>query len=209
MIIVFANQKGGAGKTTNCLLFANYLAMKNIETLVLDLDFQRSIIDRRKEDLELYGNPPLYEVIEASMSEVGKLLEDFGSIDQGNLLIDLPGKVDDDNIIPILQNADIIIIPFKYDKLTMDSTGFFIQLLKHLELKPNVKMFFLPNDINKAVKYETKDSIQSILKQHGIVTEEIPSRVALERVNTLLITDEALNIIKKPYDLIIKEGKIK
>ena len=63
MIIVFGNQKGGCGKTTNCIQFANYLAEKGIDSLVLDLDFQQSIADRRKEDLEMYDNEPRYEVI--------------------------------------------------------------------------------------------------------------------------------------------------
>lgn len=48
MIILFGNQKGGCGKTTNCIQFANYLVEKGKEVLVLDLDFQRSLSDRRK-----------------------------------------------------------------------------------------------------------------------------------------------------------------
>ena len=47
MIILFGNQKGGCGKTTNCIQFANYLVEKGKEVLVLDLDFQRSLSDRR------------------------------------------------------------------------------------------------------------------------------------------------------------------
>ena len=51
MIILFGNQKGGCGKTTNCIQFANYLVEKGKEVLVLDLDFQRSLSDRRKKIL--------------------------------------------------------------------------------------------------------------------------------------------------------------
>ena len=53
MIILFGNQKGGCGKTTNCIQFANYLVEKGKEVLVLDLDFQRSLSDRRKEDIAI------------------------------------------------------------------------------------------------------------------------------------------------------------
>ena len=34
MIILFGNQKGGCGKTTNCIQFANYLVEKGKEVLV-------------------------------------------------------------------------------------------------------------------------------------------------------------------------------
>ena len=62
MIILFGNQKGGCGKTTNCIQFANYLVEKGKEVLVLDLDFQRSLSDRRKEDIATYDNEPKYDL---------------------------------------------------------------------------------------------------------------------------------------------------
>lgn len=125
MIILFGNQKGGCGKTTNCIQFANYLVEKGKEVLVLDLDFQRSLSDRRKEDIATYDNEPKYEVIQTDISNVAKIISDFTKVEQGNLLIDLPGKIDDDALGTILKAADIIICPFKYDKFTMDSTGFY------------------------------------------------------------------------------------
>lgn len=207
MIIVFGNQKGGCGKTTNCIQFANYIADKGMETLVLDLDFQRSITDRRQEDINTYDNEPKYEVIQANMEDLGKLIEDFTKIEKGNLLIDLPGRIDDDALIPILKNADVIICPFKYDKLTMDSTGFFIRILEHLQAKAQI--FFLPNNIKKSIRYDTKEQIYNVLSQYGKITPEIPDRVAMERVNTLVITSEAINVVEETYNYIIKEAKIK
>lgn len=207
MIIVFANQKGGCGKTTNCIQFANYLVEKGIDALVLDLDFQRSILDRREEDINTYDNPPKYEVINAKLSEVAALLGNFESVDEGNLLIDLPGKIDDDALGIILKAADIIVCPFKYDKLTMDSTGFFIKITQHLNVK--AKLFFLPNNINKSVRYEAKEATIKVLQSYGYVTKEVPSRVMMERVNTLTIGDEAISVVKEAYDFIIQTGEIK
>lgn len=183
MIILFGNQKGGCGKTTNCIQFANYLVEKGKEVLVLDLDFQRSLSDRRKEDIATYDNEPKYEVIQTDISNVAKIISDFTKVEQGNLLIDLPGKIDDDALGTILKAADIIICPFKYDKFTMDSTGFFIQVLQYLNVK--AKIFFLPNNMRTAVRYETKEQVVDILKQVGFVTDEIPASVAMERINTL------------------------
>lgn len=52
--VVFANQKGGVGKSTLCILFANYLAWKKQDVCVIDTDLQKTIKMYRKKDLELY-----------------------------------------------------------------------------------------------------------------------------------------------------------
>jgi len=207
MIIVFGNQKGGCGKTTNCIQFANYLAEKGIDSLVLDLDFQQSIADRRKEDLEMYDNEPRYEVIQTSIEQVASVINDFATVNDGHLIIDLPGKLDDNTLTAILQSADVIVCPFRYDKLTMDSTALFIKVVEYLKVK--AKMFFLPNNINKSIRYETKQQVIEILENIGFVTKEIPSRVAMERVNTLVINNEAVEVVKESYDYIINEAGIK
>lgn len=206
MIIVFGNQKGGCGKTTNCIQFANYLAELGKQFIVLDLDFQRSLSDRREADLNTYDNKPKYEIIASNLENVAQFFDDYKTIDDGIVLIDLPGKIDDNALGTILREADIIICPFRYDKLTMDSTGFFIKLLVHLKVK--AKLFFLPNNIKKVVRYETKEEIIKRLGNFGFVTKEIPDRVAMERVNTLLIDNECINVVKESYDYIIEKGNI-
>ena len=51
-IVLFANQKGGVGKTTLCGLFANYLSVeKEVPLLVIDADPQQTFSGRRKDDL--------------------------------------------------------------------------------------------------------------------------------------------------------------
>ena len=44
VIVTFANQKGGVGKTTLCVTFANYLVTKGVRVVVVDCDFQHSIM---------------------------------------------------------------------------------------------------------------------------------------------------------------------
>jgi chromosome partitioning protein len=207
MIIVFGNQKGGCGKTTNCIQFANYLAEKGMNVLVMDLDFQQSIADRRKEDMALYDNEPRYEVVQTSLEQVAKVIDDFSKIDDGHLIIDLPGRLDDDTLTAIVRGADAIVCPYKYDKLTMDSTALFIKVIEYLKVK--AQLFFLPNNINKSIRYETKEQVIKTLSGFGKVTKEIPSRVIMERVNTLVINSEAIELVKDVYDFIIKEAGIK
>ena len=56
VVITFANQKGGVGKTTLCTLFANYLAAKGKSLLVVDCDGQQTIYEKRKGDMNLVGS---------------------------------------------------------------------------------------------------------------------------------------------------------
>ena len=51
-IIAFANQKGGCGKSTLCLLLANYLAWKKKSVCIIDTDIQQSLVLQRKDDEE-------------------------------------------------------------------------------------------------------------------------------------------------------------
>ena len=53
VIVTFANQKGGVGKTTLCVTFANYLVTKGVRLVIIDCDFQHSIMKCRKTDLLL------------------------------------------------------------------------------------------------------------------------------------------------------------
>ena len=48
LLIAFASQKGGVGKTTLCVTFANYLVTKGVRLVVIDCDFQHSIMKCRK-----------------------------------------------------------------------------------------------------------------------------------------------------------------
>lgn len=64
VIVTFANQKGGVGKTTLCVTFANYLVTKGVRVVVVDCDFQHSIIKCRKADSKKYGEQQMpYDVL--------------------------------------------------------------------------------------------------------------------------------------------------
>ena len=53
------------------------------------------------------------------------------------------------------------------------------------------------------------EQVVDILKQVGFVTDEIPASVAMERINTLAISNECIDKVKNAYDYIIQEGAIK
>ncbi|MDH6358935.1 ParA family protein [Parabacteroides sp. PF5-9] len=207
MVILVANQKGGCGKTTVSIQLANYLATKGVELLAIDTDFQGSFYDRREDDKKTFpDNEILYEVIKAEAEEIPKIIENVSQVENAILLIDFPGKLDDDNLIHILMNADIIVIPFAYDYNTVESTITFGMVLQ--KLKVPGKLFFLPNRIKSSAKYDTKEQVNEVFSNWGIVLDEIPDRVIFERGSTLEIGSEAEKVVKLPFDTLIEQGKI-
>ena len=88
----------------------------------------------------------------------------------------------------------------------MDSTGLFIKIMEYY--KVNAKVFFLPNNIESSVKYETKEQVKEILKEYGTITDEIPSRVIMQRLYIIEIEKKAIEVVSKAYDCIIQEAQI-
>ena len=52
-IVVFANQKGGVGKSTLCILLADYLAYWKKDVCIIDTDLQQSATLQREQDRPL------------------------------------------------------------------------------------------------------------------------------------------------------------
>jgi chromosome partitioning protein len=209
MVIVFANQKGGCGKTTTCMQFANYLCgIKKLENLlVLDVDFQGSFYERRGDDLKSFeNNDVLYEVLRVEPNEAPRIIKATEKVEGSIVVIDFPGRIDDDDLVHVLRAADFIVCPFAYDYNTLESTITFALLCRKLELR--AKILFLPNRIKKAVNYETKEDTKEAFNSFGVVLPEISDRVAMERGTTLLLTDDVYYIVKGAFEAILKEINI-
>lgn len=200
MNIVIANQKGGAGKTTHCILFANYLSIfKKQGVVVLDMDFQSTIKSIYDEDRKNFDNEPLYEVIDIDLSESAFIMDKIKHV-EGHVIIDLPGKMDDENLIPVFKNVDLVICPFAYDRKTYTATHVFAQVVKVLNSK--VPIVFLPNRLKAGVKYLNKAQCIDELSDFGVIAPEISDKIAFQRVDTLTISDEILGQVTTAYDFI-------
>ena len=206
MNIVFGNQKGGVGKTTLAILFANYLAEKNKKVIAIEMDVQKSIAQTRRYELELdqtMKNP--YEVVYTALNDYPKFAAALKNTNV-NLVIDLPGKLDDPHLVPVLKDADVIVCPFDYDLRSFVSTSTFASVVKQLD--KDKEIIFIPNRIRSNINYELKDKVTEKLSSLGHVTKPIIERVALKRLSTFGITDEQKAIVGKIFDLIIQKSKI-
>lgn len=202
MLILFANQKGGSGKSTLALLFANYLAMvKNKKVEVIDMDFQQSIYNKSQAAANL-ANPPLYEVVASELSGFKQLYRPTNGEDKITIC-DLPGKIDDDNLVPIFQQSDLVLCPFSYDEFSVSSTIEFAFVLK--AIRKNVRILFLPNRVKATVKYITQKSVKEALNNFGQVTQPITDRIDFQRINTYETPASIIQIVYPLFEYIFNE----
>jgi len=182
MIIIIGNQKGGAGKSTLTLLLANYLSrVKKHKVTVIDLDYQQSI-SQKYEKAKVLENEEPYEVIAAGLEDYPDMMEVFTQNQKQFFLLDLPGKLDDDGLIPIFKTANLVICPFAYDEFSFESTILFSVVLK--KINPDVPMVYVPNRIKANVKYETQTDVDEQLQKFGIVSPAVPDRIDFQRTST-------------------------
>ncbi len=184
MVIIIGNQKGGAGKSTLTLLLANYLTQtKDCKVTVLDMDYQQSI-SQKFEKAKILENEEPYEILAYSLQDFPEMEATIKSSPKDIVLIDLPGKLDDDGLIRVFKAADVAVCPFSYDEFSFESTVPFALVLK--KINPKVQVLFVPNRIKANVRYEIKAEVNEQLGQIGIVTPAIADRIDFQRVNTFL-----------------------
>ena len=220
VIVTFANQKGGVGKTTLCVTFANYLVTKGVRVVVVDCDFQHSILKCRKADIKKYGADAVpYDVLayeandKQAMTVLMEKLHNDPSIDV--VLMDSPGSLKAEGLIPMFVNSDIIIVPFHYDLVTVPSTASFLmfidRLRKAVDGRMKARLFIVPNlhdgRVGKRSELELWENTGKTFANYGQVTDRIPKRAdmerfSMERFSTVAELDMQAAIVSPVFDRI-------
>ncbi|MDO4801567.1 MAG: ParA family protein [Prevotellaceae bacterium] len=207
MIITFTNQKGGTGKTTNCIMFANYLSEIGISVQILDVDFQQSAKRKRDRDVATYDNIPPYDILPCgSLDEGLQFIKSYDKENSINLLVDLPGHLDDIRIMKIISLSDVVITPFTYEEMVLQSTFETVNFMEKCGVEAQV--FMVPNMMNKSVRYDRK-IVEPELNKYGVVTKDVPERVALQRITTLGLQDKEKELVEPAYSQIVEIAQIK
>lgn len=215
--VVFANQKGGVGKSTLCILFANYLAYKKKQVCIIDTDLQKTILMQRKKDQQIFeGVEDPYSVQDFDVTRpemMEKLMDSAAQVD-GYVLFDSPGNVSEDGLAPMFVKADFIVCPYEYEEKTLDSTGTFVQVLNALrEHNPEMhaQVFFVPNRIDARIgtleEQRMWKKTDQIFKQIGMVTPRIASRATLKRINTFEILPPQRDAVDDAFDYMLHKMK--
>ena len=109
----------------------------------------------------------------------------------GIVVIDCPGNLNDNNLSAIYAMADLIVIPMAYDVDTIDATGLFVAVIRKMT---SARLVFLPNRINttegKARELEMREETIAILGKLGAVTPRIKQSVVIKRYSTLQPLDK-------------------
>lgn len=207
MIITFTNQKGGTGKTTNCIMFANYLSEIGISVQILDVDFQQSAKRKRERDVATYDNIPPYDILPCgSLDEGLQFIKSYDKENSINLLVDLPGHLDDIRIMKIISLSDVVITPFTYEEMVLQSTFETVNFMEKCGVEAQV--FMVPNMMNKSVRYDRR-IVEPELNKFGVVTKDVPERVALQRITTLGLQDKEKELVEPAYSQIVEIAQIK
>jgi cellulose biosynthesis protein BcsQ len=169
-VIAFGNQKGGVGKSSVLRLVATELwySAPGVKTCLWDCDNpQYTIAKARENDLMMMKYLPhvayfrkLKEAYERrllkgepylirEMTEEAILNDHAADLSAHDLVfVDLPGRVDSEELAALLPMINYLFIPTDFDFGTLNSTITYIQVIKNmaerydLPLKDNIYVFF-------------------------------------------------------------------
>lgn len=161
--VLFSNIKGGVGKSSLCVLFAHYLTAKGEDVAVVDNDIQRTIARQRARDKEQRPNAKLpwevYSVFDFdAKGDMRKLLPVLKEQD-GWILVDCPGNMETERLIPVFEAADAVVVPITYSDNDLDATvELFVPVLRQINEKAT--LIFAPNRINESTQKDKEESRQ-------------------------------------------------
>jgi chromosome partitioning protein len=169
----------------------------------------------RKADIRKYGEQEmLYEVWayeandKAMMTSLMEKLHNDPEIDV--VLMDSPGSLKAEGLIPMFVNSDIIIVPFHYDLVTVPSTASFLMFVDRLKKavgeRMKARLFIIPNlndgRIGKRSELLIWDNARDTFSNYGYVTAKIPKRADMERFSTMAALDMQSAIVTPVFDKI-------
>jgi len=205
MLITFSTQKGGTGKTTLAIAFANYIALNSKKKVLgYDWDFQMSFYTRWKDD-ETLELPKLYDVhfVEGGLSETfqePKFLQGLSESEEVNI-VDLSGTLDS-KYINLLGISDYIIIPFEYSEISNRSTIAFINFLGSIDTGAGI--IFIRSKYEKGFNYPTQELIDMEFSKHGLLVEyPVYKRNCIQNINTRSLPFEQKRAVKHTFKEII------
>ncbi len=188
--VAFSTQKGGAGKTTLTVLVASYLHyVKGYNVAVIDCDFpQHSIADMRKRDLQMTMEDDHYNLMAyEQFSSLGKkayvivesspenAMEDAKAvIEEMNpdfVFFDLPGTINNPEVVKTLSFMDYIIAPISADQLVLESTLQYVVTINDALITPGkakIKgLYLLWNLVDGREKTELYEVYEDVIDKLG------------------------------------------
>lgn len=186
--IAFSSQKGGVGKSAITVLMSGILHyQKGYQVVVFDCDYpQLSIVKQRDRELKVVMENDYYKkMAHQQFSELNKkaypvipckadtVLEEYHNFLEESPIaydiafFDLPGTVNSAGILKTLLGMDAIFSPMTADRLVMESTLSFLQVLSQLFEKQNKKkgLHLFWNMVDGREKSTLYDVYEQVIQQ--------------------------------------------
>ncbi len=199
--VAFSTQKGGAGKTALTVMVASHLHyVMGYNVAVVDCDYpQHSIAEMRERDLtmvegdEYYkgmayeqitrlGGKKFYSIVESTpegaLNDADELC---GREELDIVFFDLPGTLNNPDIVRTIASMDYIIAPIASDRVVLESTlNYLIAVRDNIvnAVQTNIKgMRLLWNMVDGREKSELYEVYDAVIKELGFITLQtfIPS----------------------------------
>ena len=129
------------------------------------------------------------------------------------VLMDSPGSLKAEGLVPMFVNSDIIVVPFHYDLMTVPSTASFLlfidRLKKAVDGRMKSRLFIIPNlndgRVGKRAELVLWDNARETFSNYGYVTAKIPKRADMERFSTMAALDMQASIVTPVFEKIYAE----
>lgn len=164
-VIVFANPKGGVGKSTSAVILATQLALKGAGVTIIDADANKPVTQWARRG----GVPEEITLIaDTSESTIIDLIEDAAQ-KTPFVIVDLEGTAS--HVVSYsVSRADLVIIPIQGSQLDAAQAGKAIGLIRQQEkaFRRAIPFAILFTRTNPALKPRTLLHIQAEFHKHNI-----------------------------------------
>jgi chromosome partitioning protein len=186
IVIAFATQKGGMGKTTLSVLVASWLHYKrHIPVAILDVDSsQLSVYNLRLREREQMDDEVRdrfnaqdvdpYEILTGDPSSVPQLLAQLPA-DVRLVFVDLPGNIDVDGYETALSKVNYLLVPMETSEFSV-TTGFsYLTAIRQVDLLPAERCRIVWNKFKESRDGALADQLEERFRQYGF--ESLNSRI--------------------------------
>ncbi|MDR2126792.1 MAG: hypothetical protein LBP63_08190, partial [Prevotellaceae bacterium] len=88
---------------------------------------------------------------------------------------------------------------FQYDRVTLDSTAVFTQIVSKFHF--TAKIIFLPTNIDSRVNHSTKEQVDNLLKKYGVIAPVVYQRNEIKKnISTLEPSKFLQDLLQPTYD---------
>lgn len=177
MITVFANQKGGVGKSTQSTAFAWECMLNDQKVLLVDADPQQSILSWSEYRQTSFPNG--INIIGMAKKTIHRDILSIAD-DYDHIVIDTPGRSTDITRSAIFA-ADVVIIPCRPSQRDVWAAMDVIDLIGEAQIfKPSIKAAFLIN--MKTVNTKLSKTIPNLLRNENINIPLLNSEVCKREI---------------------------